>query len=615
MKRILTWFSLAALVVAAPAFAQFIPGQVLSASELNSAFSTVVPKAGGTLTGPLVMPSATIGTANIAGGTIAGLSAPIGFASGGTNATTALGATSQLQFQSTQPGSAARSIASKLADRVNVMDFPGCDPTGVADSTTCIQTAINSVAASSGTVQGGAQIEFPSGSFRTTASINTAGRSGVRLVGAGRLSTVLIATGNYPLIVDNGTYTAVDNKVGVAHMWLQCAGMSGSNSHGISFTYVNSASIRDVFITGCNHALDLYDNWQTEIDGVRVDGVGAQQNSIGIYAGAPTNAADTMPNNALVVTNTTVQNVALYAFRLVYFAGSKFTNVEGTNGVTAWYLCDGAYVQTSVACQFGHFSNILADTTSGPGITIQQGANTNPVKDVMLSNVWIGNSVTYGLLFNGATYSTARGVHIASTDMGVYIKNSNYVTVDADIHNYNRGNIGSYAVVFDGTSNSVVHAVTQTGNAVLGYNGITETGTGSGNQIWGGAAPCTLGVAFGGASTGITYGSRACQYQIQGQRVSVQFSLGLSAVGSATGSATLTGLPITVGSTSGNGAISALAGLSGMSSLTSQPSAQGVSGGTTANLLMQGASGTTAMTNSNFTSSSALAGQLTYFKQ
>ncbi|AAR89341.2 gp48 [Burkholderia phage Bcep43] len=75
-----------------PAFAQFAPGQVLTAAQLNSQFALYVPLAGGTLTGPLTVPTLTVTTAlntahaNITGGTISGLSTPISVPSGGLGA-------------------------------------------------------------------------------------------------------------------------------------------------------------------------------------------------------------------------------------------------------------------------------------------------------------------------------------------------------------------------------------------------------------------------------------------------------------------------------------------------------------------------------------------------
>lgn len=625
MKKLLSAFL---FLVSSLAVAQSYPSPTYNNLSVNG--TATIPHAaitGGTIAGtPISGSTGAFTTLNSSGlATLNGLtvtnaptfSTPVPIASGGTGANTSTGATSQLQYLQGASGSGARTLANKFAESFSVLDFTGVDSTGTTDSTTGIQNAINYAATVSSVVQNGVRVLFPHGTYKISASLNLTGKSGVMLEGESRQSTVIRQTANAPAIIDNGTLSAVDNNVGVQSLWIQCPGLSNTSAHGVSFTYVNSGIIRDLFITGCNHALDMQDQWQTIIDNVRIYGAGSQQNYDGLYAGVPTNVSDAMPNNALIVTNTTVQGVSNIGYELRYFAGSKFSNDESENGVNGWALCGYSYVQSTVPCQFGHFSNILSDTTTGPSITIQQGTNAQGVKDLQFSNVWAGNSVTYAFLMNGVTYTTVRGLHIATADNGVYVTNSNNVTVDSDIHNYNKSNSSSYAVVLNNTTNSELHALTQTPNTVLGYNGITETGSSSGNRIYGGPAACTIGVAFGGGTTGLTYNTQSCQYEVKGMQVAVQFYTSLSAVGSSTGAATLTGLPIQAGPASGFyfGGVSPILGASGMASLTGPILAEAAAGGTTVNLYSQGATGTSNITNSNFTNTSTLIGQLNYFKQ
>ncbi|MCA8430024.1 hypothetical protein [Burkholderia seminalis] len=74
-----------------PAHSQFISGQLLTAGQLNYAFSNVLPLTGGTLTGALTVPTLASSNATITGGSITGLSSPIPVASGGTGTTTRTG--------------------------------------------------------------------------------------------------------------------------------------------------------------------------------------------------------------------------------------------------------------------------------------------------------------------------------------------------------------------------------------------------------------------------------------------------------------------------------------------------------------------------------------------
>lgn len=77
--------------------AQFTPGQILTAQQLNSAFANVLSTSGGTLSGPLTAPaltvtgSAALPDAIITGGSISGLSVPLPVASGGTASNAASG--------------------------------------------------------------------------------------------------------------------------------------------------------------------------------------------------------------------------------------------------------------------------------------------------------------------------------------------------------------------------------------------------------------------------------------------------------------------------------------------------------------------------------------------
>ena len=79
MKKILA-FLMAVLLCACPGFsyAQFTGGTVLTAAALNAQFALYVPIAGGTLTGPLTVPTLSVST-------------PIAVTSGGTGANSATG--------------------------------------------------------------------------------------------------------------------------------------------------------------------------------------------------------------------------------------------------------------------------------------------------------------------------------------------------------------------------------------------------------------------------------------------------------------------------------------------------------------------------------------------
>lgn len=63
----------------------------------------------------------------------------------------------------------------------------------------------------------------------------------------------------------------------------------------------------------------------------------------------------------------------------------------------------------------------------------------------------------------------------------------------------------------------------------------------------------TPALAFGGGTTGITYGTQYGEYQRIGSIVFIACRIALTNKGSSTGAATLTGLPVAASSTSGSG--------------------------------------------------------------
>jgi len=97
---------------------------------------------------------------------------------------------------STPTGAVNIPINVKLAESLSVIDF-GADPTGIADSTTAIQNAINAAATTTGIVY------FPVGTFIISSPLSIVGLK-VSLIGAGQYSTNIKA---------NGTLTNLINAV------------------------------------------------------------------------------------------------------------------------------------------------------------------------------------------------------------------------------------------------------------------------------------------------------------------------------------------------------------------------------------------------------------------
>jgi hypothetical protein len=116
----------------------------------------------------------------------------------------------------------------------------------------------------------------------------------------------------------------------------------------------------------------------------------------------------------------------------------------------------------------------------------------------------------------------------------------------------------------------------------------------------------TPALKFGGASTGLTYSTQTGTYTRVGNVVTIEGRLVLSAKGSSTGSATITGCPFTAANNP-SGLVDAAAALAG---LTGAPYA--VISTTTLNLVQTAAAARTLLDDTHFTNTSDLRFSLTY---
>lgn len=193
---------------------------------------------------------------------------------------------------------------------------------------------------------------------------------------------------------------------------------------------------------------------------------------------------------------------------------------------------------------------------------------------------WVGNNFQQAVHFTGSSGST--------------------INMKGNIHN---GNVILDGLWGGGTFDSTFVAgsfTSPSASAMLNLN-ITLPPT---------AATCAL--QLGGASTGITYsgGTPTCSYTLSNHTLTYSYQILLTSNGSATGAATITGLPF--GSSSN---ISALAPINAqnMASATNGIYAFVNSAGTkTVALTTFSATGLVNATNTNFTATSALSGTVSY---
>jgi hypothetical protein len=123
----------------------------------------------------------------------------------------------------------------------------------------------------------------------------------------------------------------------------------------------------------------------------------------------------------------------------------------------------------------------------------------------------------------------------------------------------------------------------------------------------------TPALAFGGASTGITYNAQAGTYTRVGRLVHCFARLSLSSKGAASGSATISGLPFTSASgDASNGGVMTPSLYAGMAILTGLGGYVGANS-TTINLGNNGAADTGSITDTNFTNTTTIYFSVQYY--
>ena len=348
-------------------------------------------------------------------------------------------------------------------------------------------------------------------------------------------------------------------------------------------------------------------------------------------------------NNAFNSYGTICKEESDYAARLINANGSKSTSDQWMNGTTGVYYCDppipaafgsnfpygGGHTPSPYACSFMFFNQSQVDTTTAIDWNFTRGLASTMGEGVVCMQCWAGLtglSGNNGLSFaiDGAQYMQIIDATVDTTSIAAQMNNSTDNFFSAHVINYNKLNNGSAAVLMTNTTarNKVVLHSSRpySGASVVGYNGFSETGSYTQNQVWAGLASCGIGLDLGGLTTGMTFAAgpataNQCSYEVNGLTVRLQFYLQLSAKGSATGAARLTGLPMLSGPSlygyGANGTVlaSSVAGLSGPVFYAISPGSQ------VASLAQQGATGTTNVTDANVTNTTVFDGAISYQKQ
>jgi hypothetical protein len=248
-------------------------------------------------------------------------------------------------------------------------------------------------------------------------------------------------------------------------------------------------------------------------------------------------------------------------------------------------------------------------TFTGTKLTITDAGNvgigtTAPPSKL---SVFAGND-TYGLQINTnvASAATTR-LSIGSFGTAGAAGSGGSIAVGA-VHNHS-GSAQSAMTFYthDGSNLNEVGRFLATGG--LTFNGDTAAANALDDYEEG---TWTMGVAFGGASVGVTYANTTGTYTKIGRQVTVNGFVRLTNKGSSTGSAKITGLPFTVGNSTGNLAGAALR----FDTITFANQFMGHAEDNTTTIALEEITllgATSALTNADFADSCSIIVGLTYF--
>lgn len=526
-------------------------------------------------------------------------------------------------------GAVATTVQSKLLETVSVKDF-GAVGDGVTDDTAAIQAALNSAK----TVEGVSGSTYLVTGGITVPAATTLKNIKLKLK-AGSNRTVLTLSQDaaaYKVFVDGNGSNNLSSPISSAAIY----------ASGVSSVSVTECKVTDSFASGIR--LDNCDDFVVDNNTVIKTHAGFTEHA-GIYILTSTNGS--VAFNKVVNSESTGIKTGTNCFRLKiegndvrgsYYIGlandtlsdsvivgniatsngdngidvNGSTNVVVSSNTCVTNTTDGIYVgennvnrvtvvgntcHANGRAGFGCVANFWNFAVTGNtfssnvyGIQIADGYDST-----VANNIVIGNTAAAFYFTTGANSYTGRMVfegNVVRDNAAVALKQVAAGGSQNFSDNRFAANIGLTVTDFTG----------------LGWN-TTVNNLEAPNSEFGSWTP---GVSFGGSSTGITYAQRVGRYLKVGNTVTCYGSVVLSAAGSSTGNAKITGLPFSangVGYLPGGGNCALQLNTTGVSS---QIALFADGGASTAGLYQISSGNSVNVTSSNFLYNTQLYFVLTY---
>lgn len=456
-------------------------------------------------------------------------------------------------------GAVATTVQDKLRETVSVVDF-GATGDGTTDDTAAIQAALTAV-----TTAGGGSVYFPPGTYILTQSVvvgsktRVYGAGGATLIKASQTSWVGVGA-TAPMFKNEnwGAVALTDEDIIFEDLTTDYGTVTivGGGAHAFSMRFVSRVTMRNVVSyngENCTAFLACQDTHTENCTAIETGNCGFDHwdgsgncrviactvrctdstNAQGIqFTGVGTSGEDRSALDCLVM------GCSVYGIRGTGSAAGIISNANDTGSYTYRFRSIGNHIED---CDIGlslsgnggqHISigDTFYNVTYLPIFIQAEGGTRAPDNCRVLNPHLIDCDHDPGniaLIQVSGDNNSVKGIRVTNTDGVADYALIAWVTNDAnntmlDIDSAPNGSGGRFQD--DGTNTQIVDTLSR-------YD---ATGT------W------TPTVKFGGADTGITYSARSGTYTRIGDTVYADMYIQLSNKGSATGAATIDGLPFAV---------------------------------------------------------------------